>query len=80
MIHRFPLPAHNLYGMKTADGVVELGPEGGGDGRRVLAVGRPGKEVGGRGRRRGGMYLEVCDLELDKIDPRATLKSCCTRC
>ncbi len=42
---------HNLDVVKTADHIIDLGPEGGEAGGRVVAAGHAGG-AGGRGRRR----------------------------
>ena len=47
---------HNLHVVKTADWVIDLGPEGGDGGGRVVAAGSP-EEVAGVGDRiRGGIW------------------------
>jgi excinuclease ABC subunit A len=40
---------HNLDVIKTADWILDLGPEGGGEGGRVLAIGTPEQVAKHRG-------------------------------
>ena len=40
---------HNLDVIKTADWVLDLGPEGGGEGGRVIAVGTPERVAKAKG-------------------------------
>jgi excinuclease ABC subunit A len=49
---------HNLDVIKTADWVVDLGPEGGNAGGRVVAVGRPEDLAGQADRSYTGQFLE----------------------
>ena len=48
---------HNLDVIKTADHIIDLGPDGGDDGGRVVVVGTP-KEVVKCGRSYTGQYLK----------------------
>ena len=48
---------HNLDVIKTADWVIDLGPEGGAGGGRLLAVGTP-EEVAASGESYTGQYLK----------------------
>ena len=48
---------HNLDVIKTADWIVDLGPEGGDGGGEIIAVGTP-EEVAANARSHTGMYLQ----------------------
>jgi len=48
---------HNLDVIKTADWIIDLGPEGGDGGGRVVAEGTP-EEVRGNGASFTGRFLE----------------------
>ena len=55
---------HNLDVLKTADHIIDLGPEGGDRGGRVLAAGTP-EEIVRNPRSYTGQYLkQVLDREL----------------
>jgi excinuclease ABC subunit A len=47
---------HNLDVIKTADWIIDLGPEGGGEGGRIIAVGTP-EEVAKKKASVTGKYL-----------------------
>ena len=47
---------HNLDVIKTADHVIDLGPEGGDDGGEVVAIGTP-EELAKNGKSYTGKYL-----------------------
>ena len=47
---------HNLYVIKTADWIIDLGPEGGGEGGRIITVGTP-EEVAKKKASVTGKYL-----------------------
>jgi excinuclease ABC subunit A len=49
---------HNLEVIKTADHIIDLGPEGGGGGGRVVASGTP-EEVAGIPESYTGQYLRA---------------------
>jgi excinuclease ABC subunit A len=49
---------HNLHVIKTADWVIDLGPEGGGDGGRIVVEGTP-EEVASAGHSYTGQHLAV---------------------
>jgi excinuclease ABC subunit A len=49
---------HNLEVIKTADWVIDLGPEGGDEGGRVVAAGSP-EEVSRKAESHTGRYLEA---------------------
>ena len=48
---------HNLHVIKTADWIVDLGPEGGVRGREIVAEGTP-EDVAGEARSFTGHYLK----------------------
>jgi excinuclease ABC subunit A len=48
---------HNLEVIKTADWVIDLGPEGGDNGGEVVAIGTP-EEVAANGRSYTGKFLK----------------------
>jgi excinuclease ABC subunit A len=48
---------HNLDVIKTADYIIDLGPEGGDDGGRVVAAGSP-REVAGVSKSYTGQFLK----------------------
>ncbi|MBD3820940.1 MAG: excinuclease ABC subunit UvrA, partial [Thiotrichales bacterium] len=48
---------HNLDVIKTADWIVDLGPEGGSGGGEIIAVGTP-EEIAGTKRSHTGRYLK----------------------
>ena len=48
---------HNLDVIKTADWIIDLGPEGGGDGGEIVAIGTPEK-VAKEKRSWTGKYLK----------------------
>jgi excinuclease ABC subunit A len=48
---------HNLDVVKTADHVVDLGPEGGDEGGRVVATGTPEEVAGQAARSYTGQFL-----------------------
>ena len=48
---------HNLDVIKTADWIIDLGPEGGDDGGRIVAQGTP-EEIVAAGESYTGQYLE----------------------
>ncbi|MEN6406281.1 MAG: excinuclease ABC subunit UvrA [Thermoguttaceae bacterium] len=50
---------HNLDVMKSADWIIDLGPEGGEDGGRVVAVGTP-EEIAAMPDNRTGQFLKAC--------------------
>ncbi len=58
---------HNLDVVKTADWVVDLGPEGGGDGGCIVCVGTP-EQVAGAGKGHTGRYLsEVLEQASNRV-------------
>jgi excinuclease ABC subunit A len=61
---------HNLDVIKTADWVVDLGPEGGDGGGRIVAVGTP-EEIARHPDSYTGRYLRPV-LGLDKVEKRAS--------
>ena len=46
---------HNLDVIKTADWIIDIGPEGGKAGGQIVAAGTPEQVVAGRGKAKGGM-------------------------
>jgi len=58
---------HNLDVIKTADWVIDLGPEGGADGGEIVAEGTPEKVAAQKASHTGRILAEVLDRE-----PRAT--------
>jgi len=69
---------HNLDVIATADWVIDLGPEGGCDGGRVVAAGRPGEVVkvegSHTGRFLGGMWGERQEKWRTRGDGKLTAK------
>ena len=51
---------HNLDVIKTADYIIDLGPEGGDEGGRVVATGTPEEDRGRRGVAHGAVPARTC--------------------
>ena len=51
---------HNLDVIKSADYVIDLGPEGGAGGGRIVAQGTPEEVARARRRRRPAQFLAKC--------------------
>ena len=58
---------HNPHVIKTADWIVDLGPEGGKDGGEVVVQGTPEKVSKSEKSHTGSMLKEIFDEELDKL-------------
>ena len=63
---------HNLEVIKTADWVIDLGPEGGDKGREIVAEGTP-EQVAEESRSYTGSYLKPL-LQAPRAEPVATPK------
>jgi len=67
---------HNLDVVKTADWIVDLGPEGGDGGGRVVATGTPEDVARSRDSYTGHYLRQVLDIKLDEARPaRAAAKT-----
>jgi excinuclease ABC subunit A len=66
---------HNLDVIKTADWIIDLGPEGGDGGGRIVAEGTP-EQVAGKATYTGRYLRQVLDLSAEKTRPaRAAAKA-----
>ena len=70
--HTLLVIEHNLDVIKTADYVIDLGPEGGDEGGRVVAVGTP-EEVAGVAASHTGRYLRRVLTEGRRLDEPGAL-------
>jgi excinuclease ABC subunit A len=57
---------HNLDVIKTADWVIDIGPEGGDDGGRIIATGTPEQVAGVKGSYTGRFLKSVLKPVLSK--------------
>jgi excinuclease ABC subunit A len=65
---------HNLDVIKTADWIIDLGPEGGGGGGRIIAAGPP-EQVAGVAESFTGRYLKpVLERHAQKRGARAPVE------
>src|SRR5205823_13389416 len=66
---------HNLDVIKTADWIIDLGPEGGDGGGRIVAEGTP-EQVAGKDSSTGRYLRQLLDRKVDEVRPaRAAAKA-----